>query len=334
MDLRKGERPCWDDQRGSWTYLDIVGQLRGHQLVELLLAQGAGRAVLPGVRLELGDQGADGGFHGDFEGTKKEEKEMKWKVGKQPLEERGCGGLTCRVMLCRVSLRSERTVYIYACYIFDRGGKKLGSAETTQPALVFFFFFSPMRTQTLDVIADWFPLAHASSNTPTHRRAKKKYISPASWCPPKDKIALMVAQTLSLVSARREIQRQQAASVTVRPLLIKRPGVLPVSALIGWYEKHDWSALGYAWQFTFEGICSTEWIFTCAAGSKWQTCFTLRATLTVIRWWDEISKNADASLAGSGASSVAYILERWHIGAAAGWFTLQFLCARFQEFSI
>lgn len=77
MDLRKGERPCWDDQRGSWTYLDIVGQLRGHQLVELLLAQGAGRAVLPGVRLELGDHGADGSFHGDFEGTKKEEKEMK-----------------------------------------------------------------------------------------------------------------------------------------------------------------------------------------------------------------------------------------------------------------
>lgn len=68
----------------------------------------------------------------------------------------------------------------------------------------------------------------------------------------------------------------------------------------------------------FEGICSTEWIFTCAAGSKWQTCFTLRATLTAIRWLDEISKNADASLAGSGASSVAYILERWHIGAAAG----------------
>lgn len=77
MDSRKGERPCWDDQRGSWTYLDIVGQLRGHQLVELLLAQGAGGAVLPGVRLELGNQGADGGFHGDFEGTKKEEKEMK-----------------------------------------------------------------------------------------------------------------------------------------------------------------------------------------------------------------------------------------------------------------
>lgn len=45
--------------------------------MELLLAQGAGGAVLPGVRLELGDQGADGGFHGDFEGTKKGEKEMK-----------------------------------------------------------------------------------------------------------------------------------------------------------------------------------------------------------------------------------------------------------------
>lgn len=44
-------------------YLDKVGQLRSHQLVELLLAQGAGGAVLASKSLELGDQSADGSFH-------------------------------------------------------------------------------------------------------------------------------------------------------------------------------------------------------------------------------------------------------------------------------
>lgn len=47
-------------------YLDIVGQLRGHQVVELLFAQGAGGSVLPSIVLELGDDGADGGFHDDL----------------------------------------------------------------------------------------------------------------------------------------------------------------------------------------------------------------------------------------------------------------------------
>lgn len=32
--------------------------------MELVLAQGAGGSVLPGKRLELGDEGGDGGFHG------------------------------------------------------------------------------------------------------------------------------------------------------------------------------------------------------------------------------------------------------------------------------
>lgn len=40
------------DRPGVAGVLDIVGQLRGHQLVELLLAQGAGRAVLPGFLVE------------------------------------------------------------------------------------------------------------------------------------------------------------------------------------------------------------------------------------------------------------------------------------------
>lgn len=48
----------------SGIYLDKVGQLRGHQAVELLLAQGAGGSIFPSKRLELGDEGADGSFHG------------------------------------------------------------------------------------------------------------------------------------------------------------------------------------------------------------------------------------------------------------------------------
>lgn len=32
--------------------------------MELLLAQGAGGSILPSKRLELGDEGGDGGFHG------------------------------------------------------------------------------------------------------------------------------------------------------------------------------------------------------------------------------------------------------------------------------
>lgn len=274
MDSRKGERPCWDDQRGSWTYLDIVGQLRGHQLVELLLAQGATGAVLPGVRLELGDQGADGGFHGDFEGTKIEEKEMKWKVGQQPLEERGCGGLTCRVMLCRVSLRSERTVYIYACYIFDRGGKKLGSAENTQPALVFFFFFSPMRTQTPDVIADWFPLApqgtDASSNTPTDTHKKKNI--PCMLVSSKGQNSTdgstnpfpCVCKEGDSATASCKRHCQTTSNQTSRS---------PACLSTNWLIWKTWlECFGYGICLAvhmFEGICSTEWIFTCAAGSKW-----------------------------------------------------------------
>lgn len=44
-------------------YLDKVGQLGGHQAVELLLAQGAGGSIFPSECLELGDQSADGRFH-------------------------------------------------------------------------------------------------------------------------------------------------------------------------------------------------------------------------------------------------------------------------------
>lgn len=40
--------------------------------MELGPAQGAGRVVVPGVALELGDQGADGGFHGDFKGERED----------------------------------------------------------------------------------------------------------------------------------------------------------------------------------------------------------------------------------------------------------------------
>lgn len=106
-------------QRGSWTYLHIVGQLRGHQLVELLLAQGAGGAVLPGVRLELGDQGADGGLHGDFDstkitGTKKRDEAKSWKAAAGREE---CRGLTCRVMLCDVSPCSVDTAYIHTRHL-------------------------------------------------------------------------------------------------------------------------------------------------------------------------------------------------------------------------
>lgn len=44
-------------------YLDEVGQLRGHQAVELVFAQSAGRSILPSVHLELANEGDDGGFH-------------------------------------------------------------------------------------------------------------------------------------------------------------------------------------------------------------------------------------------------------------------------------
>lgn len=185
--------------------------------------------------------------------------------------------LSCDAVPCVPALWEDR-VYIRMLHLWP-GGKKTGISgkHSTCPRL-FLLLLPHADTDawryrwliSTCTAGDGRIIKHTHTQT-THTQ---KNISPACGCPPKDKIALMVAQTLSLVSARREIQRQQAASVTVRPLLIKRPGVLPVSALIGWYEKHDWSALGmeYAWQFTFEGICSTEWIFTCAAGSKWHRC--------------------------------------------------------------
>lgn len=59
--------------------------------------------------------------------------------------------------------------------------------------------------QTADVIADWFPLcscthAHLQTQMAWTDNKKKKENQPC-WCPLKDKIALMEAQTLSLVSA-------------------------------------------------------------------------------------------------------------------------------------
>lgn len=44
-------------------YLDQIGQLRGHQVVKLFFAQGAGRSVFPSERLKLGHKGADGSLH-------------------------------------------------------------------------------------------------------------------------------------------------------------------------------------------------------------------------------------------------------------------------------
>lgn len=40
--------------------------------MELLLAQGAGRPIIPGKPLELGDEGADGGFHGGLNSKKRD----------------------------------------------------------------------------------------------------------------------------------------------------------------------------------------------------------------------------------------------------------------------
>lgn len=47
----------------SQIYLDIVWQLGDHQVLEFVFAQGAGGPILPGTRLELGDDGEDGSFH-------------------------------------------------------------------------------------------------------------------------------------------------------------------------------------------------------------------------------------------------------------------------------
>lgn len=89
------------------TYLDVVGQLRGHQLVELLRAQGGGGGVVPGEPLELGDQGADGGLHGDCEETGDEVgKRLAWKREEMPPRSH----LLCDAAV--VSLHPERTVPI------------------------------------------------------------------------------------------------------------------------------------------------------------------------------------------------------------------------------
>lgn len=96
-------------------YLDKVGQLRGHQVVELLLAQGAGGPILPSECLELGDEGADGGFHDGLN--------SKRKISKRKLQtERRVvlgdpAGLTCCVV-CRAgtksaSQRSDRRAFTF-----------------------------------------------------------------------------------------------------------------------------------------------------------------------------------------------------------------------------
>lgn len=68
-------------------YLDKVGQLRGHQAVELVFAQSAGGSIFPSVHLELANEGADGGFH-DTETIKLNEyrKEILSKAAKSKLE--------------------------------------------------------------------------------------------------------------------------------------------------------------------------------------------------------------------------------------------------------
>lgn len=50
----------------SILYLDIVGKLRCHQIVEFLFAQGAGGSIFASICLKLGDKGADCVFHDGF----------------------------------------------------------------------------------------------------------------------------------------------------------------------------------------------------------------------------------------------------------------------------
>ena len=57
----------------SEVYLDVVGQLLSHQVVEFFFTQGGG-SILTGVHLELGDKSVDGSFHDETWRIKKERK--------------------------------------------------------------------------------------------------------------------------------------------------------------------------------------------------------------------------------------------------------------------
>lgn len=138
--------PSYGFIRALRLYLDIVGQLGGHQVVELLLTQGARGPILPGVRLELGDKGADGSLH-DGVCALRPWKQINTQTGEsnQKLETasqsnwRGRGLICCDALRCvltgnRSCIPLTLTITspqmcLYVRSVFAQ--KKHGSAENT-----------------------------------------------------------------------------------------------------------------------------------------------------------------------------------------------------------
>lgn len=104
----------------SEVYLDIVGQLRGHQVLEFVFAQGAGGSIFPSVCLELVNKGADGSFHdalcGDLESKMKRETKASTKIFhtryKTNCTEKQC---LCSHLLCWDAVRCVLCWYQEPC---------------------------------------------------------------------------------------------------------------------------------------------------------------------------------------------------------------------------
>lgn len=194
-------------------YLDIVGQLRGHQVLELVFTQGAGGSVFPSVRLELGDKGADGSFHDG----------LRWKVNEHSkkksqqsckLKERNCSEkqrlwshlLRDAVWCVTAGIKNYvpplwpsclyTHIYIHVCSISvhwckDQRKTLPSSPPSSRLTLSLSDFHSTGVTHHIT--------AHIHSYRNTHTQHRKKKT------PPKGKIVLMIAQTHFSVSAEQGI---------------------------------------------------------------------------------------------------------------------------------
>lgn len=178
----------------SETYLDIVGQLSADQVLELIFAQGAGRAVLAGVGLELTDDGADGSFHDALCWEPK----SKW-VEKQQSDREACWEPVavilpvvwsdadwCKSLVPPLWLHLSK--YIHASSPVT--GAHISGKHLTGPPLP-----HPASCPHLCLISTTLGIhitdLYTHTATQTHEHTKKKKLL---FCPTKGKFVLMVAQ--------------------------------------------------------------------------------------------------------------------------------------------
>lgn len=147
--------------------------------MELFFAQGAGRSVFPSERLKLGHKGADGSLH-DAENKTEADRTISTQALKSKIDVPTWWLISpdecCMVQTENTSQRSDHHTFTYIRFILTQRCTDQRKKTLSLPS-------SPPSSH-LTSSPDFIPLQ-------TWREKKKKL----PFCPPKDKIVLMVAET-------------------------------------------------------------------------------------------------------------------------------------------